>query len=322
MSLVTYTLAAQLECDTSVILCLVDGITLSGAPFLSAEIANVAGCPGGYNYTFVYDSDELIPSHQTLSLTDVTGVFCRSCLTRYIEHVALPNQQTIGPAGPIGPQGPQGIPGPVGPQGLIGPVGPAGEPGTPGTAGAVGPAGPQGVAGPPGATGAAGATGATGPAGPAGPQGAPGPSMSDAAVWLAEEARPYIAPWTPNVIGHAGMTVGSLTPVQAQASRNGPWVDFVFHAAFVLGGSLSPFLYVPLPTPAIADDGNTAFVCHVVNAANGFVAPSSGGSPTNALPIGFWATTTGDRLVIFLPGAINFGAGSTRVVINGKYRRV
>lgn len=322
--------APQTTVDTTFPFVSIQGNVTAFAPIYSA-------CGAYYRYTLSYDDAQL---GEGVILTDgaISGVLCDNSYVQYARERAgndvyiatvstgvykLVNQHgcefefSSGAPGPQGapgpsggPAGPQGIAGPTGSTGPQGPQGEAGVPGSAGAAGGTGPAGPQGPTGASGATGSTGATGATGATGPTGPTGATGPSMSNSDVWTAEEARPYLAPWNPAIFAQGAMTVGSLTNVQAQATRNGPWVEYEMNSVFILGGTATAFVYIPLPTTAIANDASHQLECTVINA--------------NALSgvLGWCRVDSSNRLVVGLWGGGNFALGSTRIIINSKYRAV
>lgn len=93
MRSVAYSSNSLLECapcNGEVILCLVDGLTLAGSPFLTARIATtdrVYDCIGGtsYIYGLTYDEALLIESYPQLTEADITGAFCKGCLTDWLD---------------------------------------------------------------------------------------------------------------------------------------------------------------------------------------------------------------------------------------------
>lgn len=322
--------APQTTIDTTFPWVSIEGDITAFQPIYSA-------CGAYYKYTLSYDDAQL---GEGVILTDgaITQVLCDNAYLAYVREQAgndvyiaevsegiykLVNQHGCefefssgapGPAGPAGPsggpEGPQGPAGPTGPTGPQGPQGEAGVPGANGAAGAQGPAGPQGPTGPAGATGSTGATGATGPTGPTGATGPTGPTMSNADVWAAEEARPYLGSWLPAIFAQGAMTVGSLTNVQAQATRDGPWVEYEMNSVFILGGTATQYVYIPLPTGAYPNDASHQIPCTVINA-----------NAINGV-LGWCAVTSGNRLVVGLYSGGNFALGSTRIMINSKYRFV
>lgn len=93
MRSVAYSTTKQLECASQngeVILCLTDGLTDGGTPFLDARIAITTrlydenGCTS-YVYGLTYDEALLIDTHEQLVEADITGVFCRSCMSDWLE---------------------------------------------------------------------------------------------------------------------------------------------------------------------------------------------------------------------------------------------
>ena len=79
-------------CGSEVIFCVDDALTASGAPYLTGTIAAVDAVFDGagrtyYQYTFTFLDGLLADPNYTLLSCDVTGAFCKNCLTEYIDYL-------------------------------------------------------------------------------------------------------------------------------------------------------------------------------------------------------------------------------------------
>lgn len=103
MKTVVWRSTQALECvctlNAPLVLCLSSSLTASGAPFVQGTLSSYV-CSGDicgkqtYSYYVSYDSSLLADPSYSLTSADITGGFCKNCLTDYIEylvaHIALP----------------------------------------------------------------------------------------------------------------------------------------------------------------------------------------------------------------------------------------
>jgi len=79
-------------CSGAVVLCVEASLTASGAPYINARIASVQEKKDNlgkfYAYNFQYEEADLNNPLYRLNGCDIKGVFCRGCLTDYIDYVA------------------------------------------------------------------------------------------------------------------------------------------------------------------------------------------------------------------------------------------
>ncbi len=95
MKSVSYTTRARLdgELNSDVVLCVSSALMADGTAFADARIAFAESATTNcgriqYRYAFVYDESILDDPDRVLEEADITGVFCRSCLTDYIDSKA------------------------------------------------------------------------------------------------------------------------------------------------------------------------------------------------------------------------------------------
>lgn len=89
---VTFCVSKKLDCTApaEIVLCVPAELTVSGKRSVDGTIALVAptqGSCGNYSceYTFSYDDEQLTDPGTPLISSDINGVFCRDCLTSWIE---------------------------------------------------------------------------------------------------------------------------------------------------------------------------------------------------------------------------------------------
>lgn len=85
----TTLLPCMCEANARVMLCITEELSAS-APLGFIEATLASSCRSSYKnkiaYTFVYD-DAQIAEGETLTASDITGAFCRDCLTDWVEAV-------------------------------------------------------------------------------------------------------------------------------------------------------------------------------------------------------------------------------------------
>lgn len=92
------------KCNGDVILCVSDTLTANGMPFIEATVASYVeswdACGKlNYLYGFSYDEALLLNPGTPLVSTDIEGVFCKGCLTTYIENMPKILSQLDWPGG-------------------------------------------------------------------------------------------------------------------------------------------------------------------------------------------------------------------------------
>lgn len=92
-----YSCTSRLSCSNAlpadVIICVpvekvlpISGVSVG---YIEGQITQVAECPKGYNcvlytYTLYFDTDQLAEA-ESIDASDIQGVFCKGCLTSWIE---------------------------------------------------------------------------------------------------------------------------------------------------------------------------------------------------------------------------------------------
>lgn len=91
-----YQLLSCAKCNGDVIICVDDSLTADSMPFIEGTVASVSegwsSCGAAqYTYGFTYDENDLADPLTPLVTSDINGVFCKGCLTTYIEAVGSPS---------------------------------------------------------------------------------------------------------------------------------------------------------------------------------------------------------------------------------------
>lgn len=87
----SFTTQEALCCDigSEVIACVDSALVVGGQPFITATIqvadTMMGSCRSSYVYGFTYDESQLVTPADGLTECDVTGVFCKGCLTDWVE---------------------------------------------------------------------------------------------------------------------------------------------------------------------------------------------------------------------------------------------
>lgn len=78
------------SCSGDVVICLDASLVATNQPFLSGSVISYLAVTDNcgrrkYNYALSYDENELVDPSYSLVTSDIEGVFCKGCLTDYIE---------------------------------------------------------------------------------------------------------------------------------------------------------------------------------------------------------------------------------------------
>ena len=78
-------------CNSDVVICTDEDLTESGAPYIDARIVAIDSVQDSngrtiFRYTFIFDDGLLVDPNYNFATCDITGAFCRNCLTDYIDY--------------------------------------------------------------------------------------------------------------------------------------------------------------------------------------------------------------------------------------------
>lgn len=89
----SYSLLSCAPCSGEVVICISDTLTVGTLPFIDAVISSYVSAYNAcgkmqYTYNFTYNEADLLDPNYSIVESDIEGVFCRGCLTTYIDTVA------------------------------------------------------------------------------------------------------------------------------------------------------------------------------------------------------------------------------------------
>lgn len=94
MKSVSYTTYTKLncECAASIIICVNGDLTANSAPYIDGNLSFVESVFDScgrtkYRYAITYNEGVLLDPDYSLVEGDISGIVCRSCLTRYIDYL-------------------------------------------------------------------------------------------------------------------------------------------------------------------------------------------------------------------------------------------